>query len=222
MTNKEFQRLVDMAISRGGLKEVGLDKVYVMLTWWKDEFRPLVSIDGDWSTGEKICVFGSDDQKCNKWHDGLPCAFWISSKSVRFESAVHRPYSVDILLSLINGSNPEAPTKFLICGSPKNMFVEINPFKTRILRNWGEETMLCLYVENRFGCEVVPFEKMTENRIEVIDVHLHFGKYKYGEWREDTKEAYTKEEDHNIIPESDANACDVKAEKEPSVPSQPV
>lgn len=80
MTNKEFQHLLDMAISRGGLNMVGLDKVYVMLTWWDDEFLPLTDLDGNWRTGEKICIFGSRECPCNKWHNGLPCAFWIAKE----------------------------------------------------------------------------------------------------------------------------------------------
>ena len=183
MTNKEFQHLLDMAISRGDLNMVGLDKVYVMLTWWDDVFLPLITLDGSWRTGEKICVFGSREDACNKWHNGLPCAFWIAKDAVRIEQATHRPLTLKSLY-LMTGDKEEAPRKFLISNSPRNVFVDINPFKTRIIRNWEGETMLCFYAEDRDSGEMVPFERMTEKDIIVIDDHKGPGEYKYGEWKE--------------------------------------
>lgn len=200
MTNKEFQHLLDMAISRGDLNMVGIDKVYVMLTWWNDEFLPLTTLDGSWRTGEKICVFGSRENACNKWHDGLPCAFWIAKDAVRIEQATHRPLTLKSLY-IMTGDNEEAPRKFLISNSPRNVFVDINPFKTRIIRNWEGETMLCFYVEDRDEGEMVPFERMTEDRIQVIDAHGGAGTYKYGEWLKSNKE--TK---GGIIP--DGGSCE--------------
>ena len=181
MTNKEFQHLLDMAISRGDLNMVGLDKVYVMLTWWDDEFLPLTDLDGNWRTGEKICIFGSRECSCNKWHDGLPCAFWIAKDAVRIEQATHRPLTLKTLYHM-TGDNEEAPRKFLISNSPRNVFVDINPFNTRIIRNWEGETMLCFYAENRDSGEMVPFERMTESSIEVIDATKEIVEYKYGGW----------------------------------------
>lgn len=183
MTNKEFQHLLDMAISRGNLKEVGLDKVYVALTWWDDVFLPLINLDGSWRTGEKICVFGSKEDACNKWHNGLPCAFWIAKDAVRIERATHRPLTLKPLY-LMTGDKEYAPRKFLISNSPRNVFVDINPFKTRIIRNREGETMLCFYAEDRDSGEMVPFERMTEKDIIVIDDHKGPGEYKYGEWKD--------------------------------------
>ena len=113
MTNKEFQHLLDMAISKGNLNEVGLDKVYVLLTWWDDVFLPLTTLDGSWRTGEKICVFGSREDACNKWYNGLPCAFWIAKDAVRIEQATHRPLTLKSLYCM-TGDNEDAPRKFLI------------------------------------------------------------------------------------------------------------
>ena len=162
---------------------VGLDNVYVMLTWWNNEFRPLIKLDGNWRTGEEICVFGSREDACNKWHNGLPCAFWIAKNAVLIEQATHRPLTLKSLYCM-TGDNEDAPRKFLISDSPRNMFVDINPFRTRIIRNWEGETMLCFYAENRDDGEMVPFERMTEKDIIVIDEHKGTGEYKYGEWKE--------------------------------------
>ena len=162
---------------------VGLDKVYVMLTWWNDEFRPLLDLDGSWRTGEKICVFGSREDACNKWHNGLPCAFWIAKDAVRIEQATHRPETLRSLY-IMQGDNLDAPRKFLISNSPVNVFVDINPFRTRIIRNWEGETMLCFYVDDHGGGGRIPFERMTEKDIIVIDEHKGPGEYKYGEWKE--------------------------------------
>lgn len=212
MTNKEFQHLLDMAISRGNLKEVGLDKVYVALTWWNDDFLPLIDIDGSWRTGEKICLFGSKENACNKWPEGVPCAFWIYKDAVRIEQATHRPLTLKIL-SHMTGDNEEAPRKFLISNSPKNVFVDINPFKTRIIRNPEGETMLCFYVEDRDDGEMVPFERMTEDRIQVIDAYEEVGTYKYGEWQKSNKETKI-----GIIP--DADRCDSASVPEQQKESQ--
>ena len=162
---------------------VGLDKVYVMLTWWDDVFLPLITLDGSCRTGEKICVFGSREDACNKWHNGLPCAFWIAKDAVRIEQATHRPLTLKSLYHM-TGDNEEAPRKFLISNSPRNVFVDINPFRTRIIRNGEGETMLCFYAEDRDDGEMVPFERMTEKDIIVIDEHKGPGEYKYGEWTE--------------------------------------
>ena len=205
MTNKEFQHLLDMAISRGNLNEVGLDKVYVMLTWWNDEFRPLITLDGSWRTGEKICVFGNKEDSCNKWHDGLPCAFWIASDAVRIEQVTHRPLTLRTLY-IMQGDNENAPRKFLISDSPKNLFVDINPSRTRIIRNWEGETMLCFYVDdNDSGERHTPFERMTEDSIEVIDAREEVGEYKYGEWTVRQKREICNE----CQPDSNTVTCEV-------------
>jgi hypothetical protein len=214
MTNKEFQRLLDMAISRGNLNEVGLDKVYVMLTWWNDEFRPLITLDGNWRTGEKICVFGSKEDSCNKWHDGLPCAFWIASDAVRIEQVTHRPRTLSTLYGM-QGDNENAPRKFLISDSPKNLFVDINPSRTRIIRNWEGETMLCFYVDDNSGERHTPFERMTEDSIEVIDAREEVGEYKYGAWIVRQRRGICKE----CKPDSNTVTCEVVPdEKEESRP----
>lgn len=208
MTNNEFQHLLDMAISRGNLNEVGLDKVYVMLTWWSDEFRPLTDLDVNWMTGEKICVFGDRDISCNKWHDGLPCAFWICKDAVRMEDVTHRPLSLKTLYEMKNAE--DAPRRFLISDSPQNIFVDINPFRTRIIRNYEGETMLCFYVSDHGGEERVPFKLMKESSIDFIDATKVVGKYKYGSW---------KAESERKTPEDfqpDACVCESDKEQEDS------
>lgn len=181
MTNREFNELLDKCIERGKLKEVGLDKVFVLLTWWNDKFLPLEVLDGNYRTGEKICVFG--DTPCNRWsHDGLPCAFWIYAEAVRPEAVVHRPVTLSHIYPY-DEEFPDAPRKFLIMNSPKNLLVDIDPSKTKIIKNHIGETMLCFYVADRDEKDLrIPLTQVKPDMIQVIDSTVENGKYRDGYW----------------------------------------
>lgn len=177
MTATEFKKLLDLAISKGNIAD--LEKTYVMLTWWDDKFMPLDCIDGNYRMNESYLVFG--DTPCNKWHNGIPCAFCIDDEAVHIEDVARRPVSLQRVVNAFKHDN-DGTVKFLLCNSPKNVWVDINPFRTMVIRNQGHETMLCFYVDDRDSGEMVPFDRITEDNIKVIDADEEVGKYKYGSW----------------------------------------
>lgn len=183
MTSNEFKRLLDMAISKGNLAEVGTDKVYVMLTWWDDVFLPMLTMNVNWRTGKRVCVFASKDDSCNKWSNGLPCAFWVARNVKRIEDVAHRPCTLDWLYTRMM-EDDSTPMQFMICDSPVNVSVDINPFRTMVIRNWENETMLCLYVDDRDPGEVRSIDEMTEDNITIIDGLNSSGEYRCGRWDE--------------------------------------
>lgn len=177
MTKKDFNRLLDLAVEKSG-EMIDATNTYVVLTWWDGKFMPLITLDGNWRDKEDYLVFG--DVPCNKWHSGLPSAFWINTGAVRADEVVHKPKTLSSVRNILNADRPTV--KFLLCASPRNMWIDINPWKTRVIRNREGETFLCLYVDDRDSGEMVPFEKMTADRIQVIDETKGPGMYNYSEW----------------------------------------
>ena len=59
--------------------------------------------------------------------------------------------------------------KFLFSNSPINYYVDINPYKTRVYKNRGGETILALYAEDRDSGEWQPISGMKPDHIMLID-----------------------------------------------------
>ena len=165
---KDFTALLNMAVDEHKLDPA---KTYVEFTWWDGIFKPLVCTDCNNSTSTYILVFG--DEPCNKFRtkrNGLevPTGFYIDRSAVYADQVLHRPLTVSRLLNssdMANFSN----VKFLFANSPINYYVDINPFKTRVYRNMGDETILALYAEDRDSGEWMPFSMMSGFKIWLID-----------------------------------------------------
>ena len=176
MTKNDFCRLIDLAVEKASIKYES--HVYVALTWWNDAFMPLTMLDGNCAAEEKCLVFG--DTPCRTWTNGLPCGFWVDDDTIYAENVVRRPLTLQRLRSgIANGCNTVG---FLLCSSPRNMWIEINPFKTKVITNGNREVVFCLYADDRDGGEKVPFERMTADSIDVIDGFNERGTYRYGAW----------------------------------------
>ena len=166
LTTKDFHALLQMAIDK---YELDPDKTYLELTWWDKKFLPATCDDCNYARSEYVIVFG--DTPCNIWHlhdTPIPCTFWINSGAVHEDQVVHKALSI---YNLVHGKFmfDFEYVKFLISGSPVNSRVSINPFKTRIYKNWNSDTILCLYVDDRDSGEWQPFSNMTADKIELID-----------------------------------------------------
>jgi len=145
MTTKEFNGLLRMAVEKYGLDPA---KTYVESTWGTSEFRPLIAVDCDRDENMFTMVFGKT--LCNIWGakfmaDVIPCGFYVEADQPWPDMVVHRSATMSALLDneLMLGFNN---VKFLFEASPGNYRVHINPFKTRIYRNWANEVIFCLYV----------------------------------------------------------------------------
>ena len=169
MTAKDLLKLCNFAIERGQLNPV---ETYCEFTWWNNKFKPIVSLDGYYKEKETWFIVGSNE--CNVWERTRskmpsPCGFYIVPDSLRIESVVHRPLTLNSLMHHSNTYNGEGTIGFLFSNSPVNYWVGINPFKTRIYRNWANETILCFHAEDRDSGEWVPFDRMKTDDIRVFD-----------------------------------------------------
>ena len=116
-------------------------------------------------------MFGDDN--CNTFHkrsDGVvvPTGFWINKDAVYIDQVVHRPTTLKWLMD-----NPmmleHDEVRFLFANSPINYYVGINPFKTRVYKNWAKECVLAFYADDRDSGEFRPFSELKPNHIELID-----------------------------------------------------
>lgn len=164
---KDFMALLNMAVDEHKLDPA---KTYVEFTWWDGIFKPLTCTDCNNSTSTYILVFG--EEPCNKFslkHKGfdIPTGFYINKTAVYTDQVLHRPLTVK---NLLGGDMAEFDNvKFLFANSPINYYVDINPFRTRVYKNMGDETILALYAEDRDSGEWMPFSGMSGSRIELVD-----------------------------------------------------
>ena len=166
----ELNFLLHMAVDRHGLDPAN---TYIEFTWWDNVFKPMTGFDcgmaGDKSWG--ILVFG--DKNCNTFHkrdDGIvvPTGFWINRDAVYMDQVVHRPTTLKSLMDspmLLE----QDEVRFLFANSPINYYVYINPFKTRVYRNWAKECVLAIYADDRDSGEYRPFSELKPGHIELID-----------------------------------------------------
>ena len=165
---KDFITLLNMAVDEHKLNS---NKTYVEFTWWDNIFKPLVCTDYNSGMSTYILVFGNE--LCNKFsanRNGLevPTGFYIDKNAIYADQVLRRPLTVGRLLNdsyMKNFNN----VKFLFSNSPINYYVDINPFKTRVYRNMGDETILALYAEDRDSSEWRPFSRMSGSKIELVD-----------------------------------------------------
>lgn len=167
ITTLELNGLLHMAVEKHGIDP---NQTYVEFTWWDHVFRPLTDHDCNRQDSSFIMVFG--DSLCNFWNSvrlggkHVPCGFYIASDEVWPDRVVHRPTKLSWLLD--NKFMLEFKhAKFLFTGSPVNYFVGIDPFKTRVYRNWANETILCFYAAD--GGRMKPISAMTPDHIKFID-----------------------------------------------------
>ena len=165
---KDFTALLNMAVDEHKLDP---NKTYVEFTWWDGIFKPLVCTDCNSGTSTYILVFG--DEPCNKFHTRcngfeVTTGFYINRSAVYADQVLHRPLTVSRLLNSSDMANFNN-VKFLFSNSPINYYVDINPFRTRVYRNMGGETILALYAEDRDSGEWMPFSRMSGSRIELVD-----------------------------------------------------
>lgn len=171
MTTEEFNRLLRMA---AGWHNLPLKETYVEFTWWEDKFLPLIMTDRDAAKSEFTLVFGQTP--CNFWrrHVGshecsrVPCGFYVEADQVRPEDVVHRPLTLDYLVDR-EWMLDMKTVRFLFANSPVNYSVNVNPFRTRVYRNWALETVLCLYASDGGHEAKAPFSRMRPERICLID-----------------------------------------------------
>lgn len=168
MTTKELNKLLHMAVSWGNLNPL---KTYVEITWWKNVFRPLDIDDCDREKSKYIMVFG--DTPCNTWGSSsngnvIPTGFWVYEDAVCSDQVVHRPLTVSKIMDnefMLDFDE----VGFLFSNTPKNYWVDINPFRTCIYKNRDKETILALYVDDG-GCDGRrPFSEMKPEYIKIID-----------------------------------------------------
>ena len=170
MKTKDFNELLRMA---AGYHSLPLKETYVEFTWWDDKFLPLITTDRNWKKSESILVFGS--APCNFWKRGsargsvaVPCGFYVTADEVRPENVVHRPMVLDEIMDQDWILEMET-IGFLFENSPRNYYVDINPFRTRAFRNWIGETVLCLYADDGGNESNMPFSRMRPERIQMFD-----------------------------------------------------
>ena len=134
----DFNKLLHMAVDEHRLDP---ENTYIEFTWWDGVFRPLTCTDCDSSSF--ILVFGDD--RCNTFgvkREGLdmPTGFYVFKDAVYANQVLHRPLTVK---NVMDGRLTDFDgVKFLFSNSPVNYYVDINPFKTRVYRNLGGETIL--------------------------------------------------------------------------------
>ena len=167
MSVQQFNQLLHMAVDKSGCDPA---KMYVELTWWDGIFKPLDCVDCNNEENYSILVFG--DTSINTFKLGknapIPVGFYVLADMVDVNRVIHRPMTVDKLIDNKWMADFET-VRFLLCGSPRNTWIEIDPFKTKIYINHNSEVILSLYVDDRDSGEWLPFSRMTPDRIEVID-----------------------------------------------------
>lgn len=169
MLAKDFIKLCKFAVERGNLDP---KKTYCEFTWWNKTFKPITSIDGDYATKETYFIVG--DSECNSWkvtrsNEPTPCGFYITSDSVWIDRVVHRPLTLHEVMHWADEYNGEGTIGFLFSNSPVNYWVGINPFRTRIYKNFAGETILCFYADDRDSGEWKSFNMMKPEHIEIYD-----------------------------------------------------
>ena len=166
----ELNSLLHMAVDRHGIDPA---KTYIEFTWWDKVFKPMIEFDygGNGNRSWGSLVFG--DENCNTFHerdDGIvvPTGFWIYKDAVYADQVVNRPTTLKWLMD-----NPmlleHDEVRFLFANSPVNYYVGINPFKTRVFKNWAKEWVLAFYADDRDGGEYRPFSELEPRHIELID-----------------------------------------------------
>lgn len=165
LTTGQFNDLLHMAVDKVNRSP---KEIYVELTWWDNVFKPLIAFDCDNDEDSAILVF--DKISVNTFNCGttIPSEFYINSDASSSDTVVHYPMTVGNLID--NAWMREYETiKFLLCDSPVNSELEINPFRTTVYINPNDEAVLALYVDDRDSGEWMPFSKMTPDWIKVID-----------------------------------------------------
>lgn len=160
LTCEQFAKLMQLTVDKYKLDP---ETTYLELTWWDKVFKPCISMSTDDS--RFVVVFSNDD--CQKWSDDMPCGFYIFNDAVHIDNVVHRPMRISNFLNN-EWMQGFANVKFMMTGSPQNFEIQINPFKTRVYKNRDNETIVCLYAEDRDSGEWVPFDNITANNIELI------------------------------------------------------
>lgn len=168
LTTRQFNKLLHMAVDKYGLDP---KNTYVEITWWDNVFRPLDITECNRNNSSNILVFG--DSTCNSYkHPAnkivFPVGFWIWTESIDPEKVIHRPVVVDKILDSKCMAQFDK-VKFLFVNSPVNYYVDINPFQTRVYKNRENETILCLYVDDRDSGEWQPFENLKPDHIKMFD-----------------------------------------------------
>ena len=168
ITTQEFNGLLHMAVEKHNLDP---ENTYIEFTWWDKKYWPLDITDCNWKKSEFIMVFG--DTLCNTFYknsDGyvIPTGFWILENAAYVDKVIHRPMTVSKIMDSKFMLQFDT-VKFLFSNSPINYYVDINPYKTRIYKNRGGETILALYAEDRDSGEWQPISGMKPDHIMLID-----------------------------------------------------
>ena len=168
LTTNEFNTLLHMAVDKYDLDP---SRTYVEFTWWDNVYRPLTSTDCNNSKSKFILVFG--EHLCNTFYknkDGfvIPTGFYICKNAVYSEKVVHNPMTIKQIMDSSFMLQFDI-IGFLFANSPINYYVDINPFKTRVYKNRGNEIILALYAEDRDSGEYAPFSAMQPSCIRMIN-----------------------------------------------------
>lgn len=164
----EFYNYLKMIIEHHKLEP---KNTYVEITWWDNVFRPLITTDCDRRESNYIMVFGNTlCNTCgkNKNNEVIPTGFWIYNDAYRTEQVVHRPLTLDKIFDAKCLSDFDI-VEFLFSNSPVNYWVDINPFKTKIYKNYNGETILSFYVDDRDSGEWRPISTVNPEHIKLID-----------------------------------------------------
>ena len=113
----------------------------------------------------------------------LPLGFYVDGETNDVDKVVRRPLTLSKIIDsaeMLSYNNIE----FVLCHSPLNSRTNINPAKTKIIKNYEGDVILCLYIDDRDGGEMVDFESMKMEYIELIDGANEIGEYMdYGVWK---------------------------------------
>ena len=169
LTTLELNGLLHMATEKHKLDP---EKTYVEFTWWKGVFKPLVDTDCSHDTSSYVMVFG--ENPCNFWksfrHNGehIPCGFYVLKDMVWPDRVVHRPITVSHIMdsAFMMGFKY---AKFLFSSSPVNYYVDANPYKTCVYKNWANETILCFYADDRDSGEWKSISRMKADDVRLVD-----------------------------------------------------
>ena len=167
LTTHEFNQLLHMAVDTYKLDP---KKTYIEFTWWDKVYRPAISTDCNTTKSHFILVFGSE--LCNTFYDCdgivIPTAFYTCKDVAYPENVVHYAMSASAMLDSSWMLSFDF-AKFLFANSPINYYVDVNPFKTRVMINRSGDAVIALYAEDRDGGEWRPFNEMEPSRIKLID-----------------------------------------------------
>lgn len=146
ISTAEFYDYLKMIVEHHKLEP---KNTYVEITWWNNVFRPLITTDCDRRESKYIMVFG--ETLCNTCgknanNEVIPTGFWIYNKAYCVNQVVHRPVTLDYIFDAEYMCSFDT-VEFLFSNSPVNYWVDINPFKTRIYKNYNGETILSFFVD---------------------------------------------------------------------------